>query len=53
MRNGMKDLEMGDLTIQIRIVFSTNGTLQGKETSQVISGLKAPLAGQDRQPDLR
>ena len=55
MRNGTKDHEMGNLTVQIRIVFSTNGTLhkQGKETSQVISGLKAPLGGQDRQPDPR
>ena len=53
MRNGMKDLKMGDLTVQIRIVFSTNGTLQGKETSQVISGLKAPLGGQYRQTDPR
>ena len=30
MRNGMKDLEMGDLTVQIRIVFSTISILHGQ-----------------------
>ena len=42
MRNGMKDLEMGDLTVQIRIEFSTYGTLQGKETSQVVFRAQQP-----------
>ena len=48
----MKDLEMGDLTVQIRIEFSTYGTLQGKATKPShFQDPTAPLAGQDKQPD--
>ena len=38
----MKDLEMGDLTVQIRIEFSTYGTLQGKVTNQVVFRAQQP-----------
>ena len=52
MGNGMEDLEMGDLTVQIRIEFSTYGTLQGKATKPShFQDPTAPLAGQDKQPD--